>query len=296
VRLYPSPALEEILEHNAKYKVALDNYEGFLRYMEEVLDLPFDKDDPSIQAFLCLYTLDFKEILENTQSPGTVERLMRFGLKLDILFDKDLLAECKKTSESCLRLYNVIISYKYYQGLLNDLAIFSRFNYFYLPRSISSTGRVFTIPYFMNLQNFKLTKAFIIMHKVSDINVKNYDSVMGAILSVIKTEELRNKLKEYSFDDYTLKTKELMRKYILDFLQNKTQHDNYPKDKTYREQIDWLKSHIKKPKESFYARLLYNSFYNDTGISLIYELDATSSGLQIIGMSMRMDDVCLLVM
>ena len=84
-----------------------------------------------------------------------IDKRMKFGLKLDNLLDKELLKICESTSASYLRMYNVIISYKYYlKDLSNDIAIFKRFNYFYLPRSITSTGRSFTIPYFLNLQNF----------------------------------------------------------------------------------------------------------------------------------------------
>jgi len=296
VKLYPKPKLEEILSHMTQYKIAINNYEDFLRYIEKIIDLPFDKDNESIQAFLWVYNLDFKEILENTAHSELVERLMRFGLKIDILFDKDLLKACKlKKSESCLRMYNMIISYKYYlKGLLNDIAIFMRFNYFYLARSITSTGRTLTIPYFLNLQNFKLTKAFVIMHKVRRINENNYEKVKGAVMDEIKTPTLREELESISYEKYEEKTKELMRTYIQDFLKDKTEFDKYPLDKTYREQIDWLSTQCKKPREIFYARLLYNSFYHEQDLSLIYELDATSSGLQIIAMMQKDEDICFL--
>jgi hypothetical protein len=219
---------------------------------------------------------------------------MKFGLKLDILFDKELLLACKM-SPSCLRLYNVIISYKYYlKGLLNDVAIFSKFNYFYLPKSITSTGRRFTIPYFLNLQNFKLTKAFCIMHKVSEIGRNNYDKVRRAIMRVIKTESLQQEVKELTYEGYELKTRELIKNYFKDFLRDKEEYSNYPKDKPYREQIDWLALNCKKPREIFYAKLLITSIYKEPSLSLIYELDATSSGLQIIGMMLKEEDICLL--
>lgn len=130
--------------------------------------------------------------MENTTHSELVERLMRYGLKLDILQDKELLQACKSSkSASCLRIYDIIFSYKYYlKGLVNDIAIYRRFNYFFLPRSITSTGRLFTIPYFLNLQNVKLTKAFVIMHKVSSINEYNYERVKRAIM----TESLRKQV------------------------------------------------------------------------------------------------------
>jgi len=296
VKLYPKAKLEEILSHMTQYKIANTNYEEFLRYIEEILDIPFDKDNKSIQSFLWVYTLDFKEILENTKYPELVERLMKFGLKLDILFDKDLLKACKLSkSESCLRMYNVIISYKYYlKGLANDVAIYRRFNYFYLPRSITSTGRLFTIPYFLNLQNFKLTKAFVIMHKVSTINEMNYDRVKESIKTQIKTEELCKQVESINYEEYELKTRELARNYIVSFLDKKEEFSNYPLEKTYTEKIDWLSKHCRKGKEIFYAQLLYKSYYKEQNLSLIYELDATSSGLQLIGLIMKEEDICFL--
>jgi hypothetical protein len=132
------------------------------------------------------------------------------------------------------------------------------------------------------------------MHKVSSINEANYEQVKGAIMKEIKTDSLREELKNISYEKYDEKTKELMRTYRKDFLRLNEKYEDYPKESTYREQIDWLAINCKKPREIFYAQLLYNSKYKEPNLSLIYELDATSSGLQLIGMLMRDQDNCIL--
>jgi hypothetical protein len=50
VKLYPKSTLEELMHHKTQYKIALNNYREFVRYIEEILDLPFDKDNASIQS------------------------------------------------------------------------------------------------------------------------------------------------------------------------------------------------------------------------------------------------------
>ena len=64
-------------------------------------------------------------------------------------------------------------------------------------------------------------------------------------------------------------------------------HEYPSKSKDLFEKTAWLFAHSKKKNQILYLKTLVESFHNNDFLEIIYEKDATSSGLQIISKVMR---------
>jgi len=63
------------------------------------------------------------------------------------------------------------------QGLLNDLNIYQHFDHFSIPKYVTSTGRLFSRPFFLQLQGNKLARAFIIFKKQKALQDSDYATI-----------------------------------------------------------------------------------------------------------------------
>lgn len=83
-------------------------------------------------------------------------------------------------------------SYKHYlRGLLNDVEIYGKFNYFYMPKYVTSTGRMFTRTFFLQLQGNKLAKMFITFKKQQALSENDLPVFITALNKVFPQIDLK---------------------------------------------------------------------------------------------------------
>lgn len=107
------------------------------------------------------------------------------------------------------------------------------------------------------------------------------------------TTSLTQEVIDISYDQYIKENNNDYIKYMEHFVKPDTNLNEYPKS-TYINQITWLSKSIKKPKDIFLARSIFDNYINNSNQSIVYELDATSSGIQLVGMLMKSKTLCTL--
>jgi hypothetical protein len=205
--------------------------------------------------------------------------LMRYGLDLEIYHSKSIKDQCG-TNPSGLAIYYKISAYKYYiKGLLNDANIYMKFNYLFIDKFITSSSRRFSKTIFLSQQGFKLSKVFCIFKSIynTTINKNNFNIINKVIASKLSTTSLIKEVEELTYDKYVESTNTLHIEYINSFLKAEVNYKEYPSNASYTEQIAWLYTNVKKPREVFMAHMLFNNNFNKTNLGIVYELDATSS-------------------
>lgn len=95
-----------------------------------------------------------------------------------------------------------------------------------------------------------------------------------------------NKL-DISYDQYLKETKKLLTEYCESTLSSNSKIIEYAKLKNLSSKIAWLYANCKKLYLIFHSKLILDTLINNDGLSIIYELDAISSGSQIISIMMR---------
>lgn len=81
-------------------------------------------------------------------------------------------------------------------------------------------------------------------------------------------------------------TNNLYINYLNSFLKVEN-YTEYPIKTSYIEQIAWLYANVKKPREVFLAKVIINNYLNKSNLGIVYELDATSSGIQLVSLLMK---------
>lgn len=200
-----------------------------------------------------------------------------------------------------------ITHYKFFLvGLLNELVLYNHFNHFHLPKFISYTGRVGTKTYFTNLQAYKHVKAFIgIRRSRNNLTTEDFDIYKEIIANHIQDKQIRNKIKETTYEQYTEKTETLLINYLesnfkalngipfklydqLGKIPGKFHSYAGVSLKDFKEMLKVFLPSIKKP------RLLWQSIsqlltilFPNSNIDIIASLDASTNGLQIISMMLN---------
>lgn len=90
-----------------------------------------------------------------------------------------------------------------------------------------------------------------------------------------------------SYTKYIQDTNTLYISYINHFLKDGIQYTTYPMTASYTEQVQWLCTNIKKPKDIWLAKLILSNYLTGNSLGIIYELDATSSGIQLISILVK---------
>lgn len=87
--------------------------------------------------------------------------LINYSLNLNSYIDLEL-KETVKFLLAFTRAYNIISSIKYVlKNFLQLAMVYANFRYFHIPQYISSTGRVFSRPYFITFQEHKVIRPFL---------------------------------------------------------------------------------------------------------------------------------------
>lgn len=254
-------------------------------------------EDPVTVAFLhTLYDIDFALLKKNNKNNALVERLVKFGLDFNNGFDKDLQKACAGNL-ACENAYNVISSYKFYiKGFLGELNLYKHFSHFFIFHYITSTVRVFGLPYYLQLQGNKFAKAFIRYVKQSKLNAEDIKKIEEIIQQVIPYVHPSNYFSNKELSDTELEnrfntnTRGLFNKFLYNFVKEgkNTPVLTYPYDSgDVMAQLLWLSTYCKKQFELLYVRLILHAGLANDYEHLIVEKDATGSGTQIISMLIR---------
>jgi hypothetical protein len=294
--LTAKPKLKDILNNNTTMTIAVEELTNFVQYCLEILNRDFSLNDPDILNFLWIYQLDFREIIINIQDDMLIERLMRYALDLDTYHSRSVLLSVEN-NPSALAIYNKVSAYKYYiKGLLNDANIYSRFNYFYIDKFITSSSRRFSKTIFLTLQGFKLSKVFVIFKNThsGSINAGNFEEIKQVISSKLSHSSLIEEVNTMTYAQYTAETNIAYISYIKHFLKEGAEYSSYPMAENYAKQVQWLYTNCKKSKAIWLAKLILANYLTGNNLGIVYELDATSSGIQLVSLLIKSNQLAQL--
>ena len=180
-----------------------------------------------------------------------------------------------------------IYSYKIFlYGLLNDLNIYKHFDYFFITKYLTSTGRIFSDSYNLQFQGNKLAFGFITFYKQKQLTKNDIAKVNEIIKKVC--QEIPKKYFIEDAEIFIKTTRMLYNKYVLSFCKPNTDLQSYPYDaSTITQQIQWLLTHCNKPKEALHLKILIENGKTGTFQHMLYGKDSTSSGPQIISILTR---------
>jgi hypothetical protein len=156
--------------------------------------------------------------------------------------------------------YNVIKSYKYnILGILNDVYIYKHFNYFFIPKYMAYSSRLFPHPFFLQLKGNKLVKSFVQFYpdKITYTyeNNASFDNFkdMGINLSE------NHPINDISWFDLQEESFHLHNLYIKSFFNADVDITFYPQDSTTKDKLDWIFENTKKKKETLYIYGLFEA-------------------------------------
>src|SRR5271156_6034391 len=148
-------------------------------------------NDELLNCINTIYELDLKPIRDNNGDNNLFIKVLSFAKDIIILVDKDL-EEQIQNNIACQQAFNQLRSRKYNLiGVLNDLIIFKQFNKFYIPKYLTSTGRLYSKPFFIQLQGVKLVHGFIHFAKQQIT-----DNIMERVLEILhkKLPDMKDKI------------------------------------------------------------------------------------------------------
>lgn len=291
VHIYAKEKLTIALNEAEKIQHSV-NVEEYLELLQIILKsfsaLKSSINNEDVQnILLSLYDIDFSLPLKNNTDNALVLELIEYALNILQPHDVDFFDRCENNL-ACLDIYNKVTAYKHFiRGMINDLNLYQHFNFFYMPKYVTSTGRVYNKAYFLSFQGIKIVRAFVTF-KESNNRIKNNEDLL-------KVNEIFKKVfptinEAYFFTDinqYNRHIRGLYNTYVNSFCKNNIKINEYPKNGDILNKLNWLKSNVRKTKYLLYIKALIEAGYSNAYKFHIYEKDATSNGLQLIGLLMR---------
>src|ERR1700729_127735 len=285
-----TPELDEVITYAGAipYTINENNFNFLMELITNAASL--SPKDPAAREYMhAIYNLNFEEYLKNntdSKDKEIMEELIRYGLDLMEPRDNVLYHQCKEHI-GFLAAFHKIRSYKYYlKGFINVCNLYKHFKKLYIPKYLTSTGRVFSKTYFLQFQGNKIAKALLCFTQQKVIST---DEDIQKINEIIKKHfpDVNEKLFFSTSKRYDDQIKGLFNMQIFSLLKKDANIDTYPYKGNASNQLSWLTTNCKKAGESFYVRGLIQGVINNNIFTLPYEKDATSSGSQIISMVMR---------
>lgn len=292
-------------KHRPHLKVTIDNdyYHLFLtHYINLMSKTPINIDNSdSFQDILNIYNVssdDLKKIYNEVDSKDQtiLDNLLQFAVDFNINTDEELRKSLKTFSQQYVarikQLYNKIYSNKlFFVGLLKEVCIYSIFGYFIVNGFLDTRGRYYLEGYHFNIQNFPLGKAFIKPFSFNNkLNIhRHYLHIQKAFIENLKTEKLKEIVKNMSVDTFSIKLHEDELSYLYKFFNSsKVSRKDFESVLMTQQNSDDLLSFIRQnKKKDEYTFLIqsyiyqYKSQIKKPFISNYYELDASTSGLQM---------------
>lgn len=302
-----------ITTHNLKIlenRFSIDSY--FLQYFLanfiffQNKKFNFIKNKKNMFIFLSIYNIEFEDFYNKGASSDKIiiEKLIYFALNFSIDSDDILLNAIKLLELSWERknlyknIYYKIISYKFFlRGFLKESILYSIFGFFSVDSFIDSRGRSYLRGYYLNIQNFPLTKCLVKNYlPLSETNlIKNFNNIKDSFLNILKYDMSKTKLREISLHDYLKINQKQKNEYIYSFFDDKKLNLNKleeilsKKNTSDLEILDFITSNIKNKNDIFntYSYILHETKNKCSHISNIYGFDATTNGLQLISILFR---------
>jgi hypothetical protein len=158
-----------------------------------------------------------------------------------------------------------------------------------IDKFITSSSRRFSKTIFLTLQGFKLSKVFVVFKNIhsESINKNNFKEINEIISSKLSSSTLIDEVNAMSYTEYVANTNTLYISYINNFLREGIQYTTYPITDSYTKQVAWLYQNVKKSKEIWLAKLIISNYLTGNKLGIIYELDATSSGIQLVSILVK---------
>ena len=194
VTLYPEETMSDILDTYSNMPMSIDGkrVEELIDMLTKMVFLPVNPyNDELLNCINTIYELDLKPIRDNNGDNNLFIKVLSFAKDIIILVDKDL-EEQIQNNIACQQAFNQLRSRKYNLiGVLNDLIIFKQFNKFYIPKYLTSTGRLYSKPFFIQLQGVKLVHGFIHFAKQQIT-----DNIMERVLEILhkKLPDMKDKI------------------------------------------------------------------------------------------------------
>jgi hypothetical protein len=107
--------------------------------------------------------------------------------------------------------------------------------------------------------------------------------INSVISSKLSTSTLIEQVSTLSYTQYVADTNIAHISYIKNFLREGAEYNAYPLTASYIKQVHWLYQNSKKAKDIWLAKLIITNYLTGNQQSIVYELDATSSGIQLVG-------------
>lgn len=247
----------QLLENysNMPHTCSNEEFIEFITYLQEVCSAPL-KSDTMFDFCKSVYHLDLRTILENNSNKELVEKIMEFGRQFTKNYLKtDDLYQQTSTNLACRYALNQIYSYKIFLfGLLNDLNLYRHFNYFFISKYLTSTGRINSRHHFLQFQGNKLSLGFLTFLKQKKLHAEDVQKVNAIIKKVCP--EISQKYFIKNGEHFLTLTRGLFERYVKSFCKVDSDLSTYPHDSAYvSDKMKWLVEHCKKAKEIFQLKL-----------------------------------------
>lgn len=259
----------------------------------------FKENTSEVFSFLNLYGIDFEHMLQIGSGDMIIEDLITFALNFeeyrDPLLKKAIFAITNKIKKEQLRrLYLKIQAYKLFlRTFFSECIIYALFGFFISGCFLDFRGRLYYQGYFLNLQNYKITKAFI---KLYGSNTKatieeNFQLIKDTILGTFNNLEAPNQLSSVNEYMYKKANGSFFEDYLFSYVDSK----KITKDafillintkNTFASLHAQISNIIKKKTRSFVV-LSYILSPHSIFFTNICSLDAVSSGSQMTSILLR---------
>jgi hypothetical protein len=264
-------------------------FKDILELYNKALSIPNNKLDNELikHFFKATYFIDLEPIIkENNQHDlAILETIIDYGLSFHVA-DLNKLKSKVINHSSFNNIYNKITAYKFViKGLLNEANFFSHFAYFYIEKSPTSSGRLFSDVFFLQAQGHKLACSLLDFYPQVELTETMYSEFISIVKEAIPEIKIPSKVGN-NLKDYQLHNKNLYLKQLLSLFtfESAEKFKEYTSINILEEKLIWISTHIKKPKEIWIAYNLLERFLDHSFFTTSYQKqDATSSAIQIIG-------------
>lgn len=273
---------------NTPFCVDILGFNQVIDFLNIVFSKNFSSNDEDILTFLSVfYEIDFVTVLKNVTNKVLLEEIMCMGLqllKMPPLDSKGTLKSKVKDDIVLNTIYNKVYSRKYYLvGLLNELNVYKHFNFFFIPKFLASTGRMFSNCYFLNLQTAKITRTFIQFHNSSKLTSTQFEQVSEIIRKVFSNNNFE--FPQLSYEMYTSATVKNSKAFLNSFLTKDFELKTFPYDSSFATQLNYMKNYVKKLKDALYITSLIAKQKFD--YNMVYQKDATTSGPALVSLVLQ---------
>lgn len=265
-----------------RYTINADYYTQFTTYIAEVISSHASGNINNLPLLLNYYGIDFKEVLANCgENIAIVKELVDFALNINEIYSPDLQHKYEQdnTFPAYRQIYYIISAYKFFfKGLLNDLNIYRRFSYFYIPKFVATSLRCYSKGFFLNLQGHKLVHCFMLIKApVNNINKENFSLVKTIMKKHLPFTQDSVFGDDLTYSIFVKDTAQYLELFVIDNLVPTTNLSEYANLANFNSQLTWLSQNLKPNKldKIFIMQSRLNHYFNPNAANkFFYEINA----------------------